>query len=86
MGSSPKAPKPTAEEKLMRRRQAEELTRLDEEENRRVKSMTRMRLGARSLLGSKPAETATPSGGAGSGVAARVVAGMAANLAGRRVP
>lgn len=42
MGSSPKAPKPTAEDKLIERRQVEELTRLDEEENKRIKRIKRV--------------------------------------------
>lgn len=46
----PKAPKPTAEETIMRNRQTQELARLDEEENRRKRSIMRGRLGMRSLL------------------------------------
>ena len=51
MASKPKAPKPTAEETLMRQRQVEQLAKLDEEENRRLKGLLRMRLGGRGLLG-----------------------------------
>ena len=66
MASKPKRPKPTSEELVMRQRQTEQLARLDEEENRRLKSMTRMRLGGRSLLGSKgPNAAAAPSPSAG---------------------
>lgn len=46
----PKAPQATTEEKLLRSRQVEELARLDEEENRRVKGLVRGRMGAGSLL------------------------------------
>lgn len=51
MGGRPKAQAPTTEERAMRRRQTEELARLDDEENRRVKALARQRLGTRSLLG-----------------------------------
>lgn len=76
----PKAPAPTTEELAMRRRQTEELARLDEEENRRVKGLSRMRLGSRSLLGGavrqatptasapKSASSGMASGGAGRGI------------------
>lgn len=51
MGGRPKAQQPTTEERAMRRRQSEEVARLDDEENRRVKALARQRLGTRSLLG-----------------------------------
>lgn len=78
---SPKAPAPTRDEQLMRTRQVEELTRLDEEENRRLKGLTRSRLGGRSLLSGrgsssggskasgKTATAAGASGGSGQGYA-----------------
>jgi hypothetical protein len=50
MGSRPKV-KQSEPEIRMRHRQAEEMARLDEEENRRIKGLARSRLGSRSLLG-----------------------------------
>lgn len=46
----PKAQPETTEEKVMRSRQVEELARLDDEENTRVKRLVRGRLGAGSML------------------------------------
>lgn len=41
MAKSPKAPKPTAEETYLQRRQTEELTKLDEQANTRIKRLKR---------------------------------------------
>lgn len=49
MGSKPKQQPPSAEEKALRQRQVNELARLDEEENRRIKRLSRS-IGGRSLL------------------------------------
>lgn len=59
-----KAPAPTAEENLLRKRQTEELARLDDEENTRMKRLVRGRLGASSLLGRRSSGRASQNGAA----------------------
>lgn len=58
----PKAPQPTAEENVLRQRQVDELTRLDDEENTRVKRLARGRLGAGSLLSRRSGTSRTARG------------------------
>lgn len=62
MGSSPKAPKPTAEEKFAERRQVEELTRLDEEENKRIKRIKRVGTASQSQRASPNVQGVGPVG------------------------
>lgn len=59
----PKAPQPSNEEVVLRQRQIEELARLDEEENTRVKRLVRGRLGSSTLLGRRGAPKAAASTG-----------------------
>lgn len=51
MGSKPKAPKPTAFEQDLERRQRSELDKLTREENERLKAIKRQSRGRRTLLG-----------------------------------
>jgi len=50
MGSSPKVPPPTQEEQYLRKRNTNELDRLDRLENARKKALLRGRLGIQQLL------------------------------------
>lgn len=68
---SPKQPAPTSEEIALRKRQTEDLARLDDEENRRIKGLVRGRLGAGSLLSGR---RSGGSGGSGGGAAAPATA------------
>jgi hypothetical protein len=52
MGSSPKAPKPTAQELELQRRQRTELDELTRDTNTRLKGIKRGQVGRRTLLGS----------------------------------
>lgn len=52
MGSKPKAPKPTAQELELQRRQRDELDDLTRDTNQRLKALKRGTLGRRTLLGS----------------------------------
>lgn len=61
----PKQAPPTTEETVMRTRQVEELVRLDEEENTRVKRLVRGRVGAGSMLSARRGAAATAGGGSG---------------------
>ena len=63
---TPKIPGPTAEETRLRASQVDQLAQLDDDENKRVKRLTRARLGASSLLGRRAGgSTSAPSGGGG---------------------
>lgn len=64
---SPKAPQPTQSEIQLEKRQTEEMARLDEEENRRVKGLVRRRLGGKSLIGSGRAAGTAQGGSSSSG-------------------
>src|SRR5262245_9955827 len=65
---APEPPEESEAEKQMRSRQLETLAQLDEDENRRVKGLSRMRLGGRGLLGGSMRKRAST--GSGSGAAA----------------
>lgn len=87
MGSKPKQAAPTQEEVYLRQRQTEDLAKLDEEENRRLKGLTRMRLGGRSLLGGAARSTSRGSGGsAGGGGGARSTSGSGGAVSNYRAP
>jgi hypothetical protein len=60
---SPKIPGPTAEETRLRASQVDELARLDDQENMRVKRLTRGRTGG-TLLGARSGSRSTTSGNA----------------------
>lgn len=66
--SKPKTPQPTAQEKELERRQRQELDKLTDQENARLKSMKRGARGRRMLMGSSNSKgPAGPSKRAGSG-------------------
>lgn len=65
MGSSPKAPKASAEEKAIIIRQSAELDKTMAENEKRLKAITRGKLGSKSLLGTA-ADAAKKEVGAGS--------------------
>jgi len=67
---TPKAPAPSREQEVLQQRQTTELARLDEEENRRIKALTRARIGAGSLLSARrsvPTSSAPARGGESAG-------------------
>jgi hypothetical protein len=65
MGSKPKAPKASAEEKAIIIRQSAELDKTMAENEKRLKAITRGKLGSKSLLGTA-ADAAKKEVGAGS--------------------
>jgi hypothetical protein len=74
---SPKAPKPTAQQLAVERRQAAALDEEIREQEERFRAMARGKLGTKSLLGGVPrtrAEAATS--GAGRAAPARTMLGM----------
>lgn len=85
----PKQPAPTSEEIALRKRQTEDLARLDDEENRRIKGLVRGRLGAGSLLsgrrsgGSGGAAAPAAASTSGRGSSSLMVAGLRAAMAPR---
>jgi hypothetical protein len=82
---SPKAPKPTARQIAVERRQAAALDEEIREQEERFAAMTRKKLGTKSLLGGVPRtarERAT--GGSASAAPARTMLGMGGGAAGPR--
>jgi len=75
---SPKAPKPTAQQIAVERRQAIALDKEIEEQEERFRAAARGKLGTRSLLGGVPRSRAEAASGAGAGRAApaRTMLGM----------
>jgi hypothetical protein len=73
---SPKAPKPTAQQIAVERRQTIALDKEIEEQEERFRAAARGKLGTRSLLGGVPRNRAEAAGGAGRGAPARTMLGM----------
>ena len=73
----PKAPKPTAQQIAVERRQAQALDEEIAEQEERFRAMARGKLGVRSLLGGVPRSRAEAAGtGAGRAATARTMLGM----------
>jgi len=73
---SPKAPKPTAQQLAVERRQAAALDEEIREQEERFKAMARGKLGTKSLLGGVPRSRAEAAGtGAGRAAPARTMLG-----------
>jgi hypothetical protein len=72
----PKAPKPTAQQIAVERRQAAALDEEIAEQEERFRAMARGKLGVRSLLGGVPRSRAEAAGGAGRAATARTMLGM----------
>ena len=77
---APKAPKPTAQQLAVERRQAQALDEEIAEQEQRFRAMTRGQLGTRSLLGGIPRTRAEAAGG-GSRAAGTSMLGMGAGKA-----
>ena len=74
---APKAPKPTAQQIAVERRQAAALDEEIREQEERFKAMARGKLGTKSLLGGVPRSRAEAAGtGAGRAAPARTMLGM----------
>lgn len=74
---SPKAPKPTAQQIAVERRQAAALDEEIREQEERFRAMARGKLGTKSLLGGVPRSRAEAAGtGAGRAAPARTMLGM----------
>ena len=74
---SPKAPKPTAQQIAVERRQAAALDEEIREQEERFRAMARGKLGTKSLLGGVPRTRAEAAGtGAGRAAPARTMLGM----------
>ena len=73
---SPKAPKPSAQEVAIERRQQVALDKEIEEQEDRLRAATRSRLGTKSLLGGVPRSRAEAAGGRAGGSPARTMLGM----------
>ena len=73
---SPKAPKPSAQEVAIERRQQVALDKEIEEQEDRLRAATRNRLGTKSLLGSVPRSRAESAGGRARAAPARTMLGM----------
>ena len=74
---SPKAPKPTAQQIAVERRQAQALDEEIREQEERFRAMARGKLGTRSLLGGVPRTRAEAAGtGAGRAAPARTMLGV----------
>jgi len=74
---APKAPKPTAQQLAVERRQAAALDEEIREQEERFKAMARGKLGTKSLLGGVPRSRAEAAGtGAGRAAPARTMLGM----------
>lgn len=71
----PKAPKPTAQQLAVERRQALALDKEIEEQEERQRALARGQLGTRSLLGGVPRSRAEAAGGAGRAATARTMLG-----------
>jgi hypothetical protein len=73
---APKAPKPTAQQIAVERRQAAALDEEIREQEERFAAMARGKLGAKSLLGGVPRSRAEAAGGRASAAPARTMLGM----------
>lgn len=73
---SPKAPKPTAQQVAVERRQAAALDEEIAEQEERFRAMARGKLGTKSLLGGVPRSRAEAAGGRAGGSPARTMLGM----------
>ena len=73
---SPKAPKPTAEQLAVERRQQVALDKEIEEQEQRLRAATRSTLGTKSLLGGVPRSRAEAAGGRAGAAPARTMLGM----------
>jgi len=73
---SPKAPKPSAQEVAIERRQQVALDKEIEEQEDRLRAATRNRLGTKSLLGGAPRSRAESAGGGAGASPARTMLGM----------
>ena len=73
---APKAPKPTAQQLAVERRQAMALDEEIREQEERFRAMARGQLGTRSLLGGVPKTRAEAAGGARAAAPARTMLGM----------
>jgi hypothetical protein len=73
---APKAPKPTAQQIAVERRQAAALDEEIREQEERFRAMARGKLGTKSLLGGVPRTRAEAAGGAGRAAPARTMLGM----------
>ena len=72
---SPKAPKPTAGQIAIERRQAAALDEEIAEQEERIRAMTRKKLGTKSLLGGVPRSRQAAATGGGRGAPARTMLG-----------
>ena len=73
---SPKAPKPTAQQVAVERRQAVALDEEISEQEERFRAMARGKLGTKSLLGGVPRSRAESAGGRAGAAPARTMLGM----------
>ena len=73
---SPKAPKPTAQQIAVERRQAQALDEEIREQEERFRAMARGKLGTKSLLGGVPRTRAEAAGGRAGAAPARTMLGM----------
>jgi len=73
---SPKAPKPTAQQIAVERRQAVALDEEIREQEERFRAMARGKLGTKSLLGGVPRSRAEAAGGRAGAAPARTMLGM----------
>ena len=73
---SPKAPKPTAQQVAVERRQAAALDEEIREQEERFAAMARGKLGTKSLLGGVPRSRAEAAGGGRAAGGARTMLGM----------
>lgn len=73
---SPKAPKPTAQQVAVERRQAVALDEEIREQEERFRAMARGKLGTKSLLGGVPRSRAEAAGGRAGASPARTMLGM----------
>ncbi len=73
---SPKAPKPTAQQIAVERRQAAALDEEIREQEERFRAMARDKLGTKSLLAGVPRSRTEAAGGAGRAAPARTMLGM----------
>lgn len=73
---SPKAPKPTAQQVAVERRQAAALDEEIREQEERFRAMARGKLGTKSLLGGVPRSRSEKAGGAGRAAPTRTMLGM----------
>jgi len=81
---SPKAPKPTAQQIAVERRQTIALDKEIEEQEERFRAAARGKLGTRSLLGGVPRSRAEAAGGRAGAAPARTMLGMGGGAAGPR--